>query len=113
MLEGHIVLRDVELNPTALDVLKLPLKLVRGMIKEIEIDFGGSLVRSLLGRNKVNVKINSIFIVVDANVDINSDTDQQDAVKLSMLDTHKLFREQVYLSYYQIIFKSFQIMILN
>ena len=95
MLKGHIVLKDVELNPTALDVLGLPLKLVRGMVKEIEIDFGGSLVRSLLCKKKINITISSIFIVVNANVEMTSDKDKKEAVKLSMLDTHKLFREQV------------------
>ena len=97
-----MLLKNVELNPKALDSMGIPVKLVRGVIKEIEINFGSSLVRSLLGKKKIDVTISSVFIVAKSKVAMDVDRAKKELAKLAVLDAHKLFREQVH-TYQQLV----------
>ena len=63
LLNGHVVLKRLELKPSCLDGLGLPLRLVRGYIGQLELKIGGGWTQ--LGSRPVGIVLDNVFLVVE------------------------------------------------
>ena len=63
LLNGHVVLKRLELKPSCLDGLGLPLRLVRGYIGQLELKIGGGWTQ--LGSRPVEIVLDNVFLVVE------------------------------------------------